>query len=385
MGGWREGGRLAPCWRGWYTRRHAQPSPDPTPHPTHAGATAGGKGKAVAGGTDVLPSELACLRHTKVINSAYFSPLTGAACGRSSQCAFVLGPEWVPVRRRPSLQPHTRLRPRALQAAKYSPPARTTACGFGTTCTQLTRCIPGAKTARLPYSRRREGCVPAELPHIPSCRAPPAARGPRDRAFQQLQQVCPAVPRCACCAMQRPALELGTCVAASAAPGAAEPVQRTGSTAHPAPLRPARGPLPHEHTGTCLPSARSGTPKTRLNASLCAAGAQGAEAWQGKDARRRMWGTHRARQQGGLTAACLCNRAAPLPARSYISEDFGGLALHPVDLLDAATGGPGWGSGLRTSCANSPAACLLSALPLRNGWRPSPAHPALPPHRGAGG
>lgn len=46
-------------------------------------------------------------------------------------------------------------------------------------------------------------------------------------------------------------------------------------------------------------------------------------------------------------------------ASRYISEDFGGLALHPVDLIDAATGGRVGGWAENESWANG--ACGLAA------------------------
>ena len=43
-------------------------------------------------------------------------------------------------------------------------------------------------------------------------------------------------------------------------------------------------------------------------------------------------------------------RRCTLPVCRYISEDFGGLALHPVDLLDASTGVRWGGVGVGEGC-----------------------------------
>lgn len=40
----------------------------------------------------------------------------------------------------------------------------------------------------------------------------------------------------------------------------------------------------------------------------------------------------------GHRTGCKRGKSPPFPLPRYISEDFGGVALHPVDLLDAATG-----------------------------------------------
>ena len=81
---WRRGdgrrGAGARWRRGLLGTDPARPRHPPAP----AGNSADGKGKAaVGGGAGGSPAELALLQHTKVVNAAYFSPITGGGrlCG----------------------------------------------------------------------------------------------------------------------------------------------------------------------------------------------------------------------------------------------------------------------------------------------------------------
>jgi hypothetical protein len=59
----------------------------------HAGSGADSKGKAPVGSVrdGGVPCELALLQHYKVINSAYFSPITGEQGRRVCVCVCVCG------------------------------------------------------------------------------------------------------------------------------------------------------------------------------------------------------------------------------------------------------------------------------------------------------
>lgn len=169
-------------------------------------------------------------------------------------------------------------------------------------------------------------------------------------------------------------------------------------------LRTARSCTARTSTATSRPSAPSGTPKIPPSAWWCAAGAH-APAPAGLCHHQLPRACAALRRQPCLRshscgislrwllpAACrpsstsslpkpslclphasplqpppgCCRLPAPAPAPApcrYISEDFGGVALHPVDLLDAATGVGGGPGGALCPSARQGDASGLRACP----------------------